>query len=394
MPDLENTIAETKPAFVVIDSLTAINRNCCFSENDTEYARPILQLAAIATKHNCTVLIVHHSNAEGNSRGTRAIFNSVSEVWGLSAAENGDRLLRVQKTRLGRPPGRYRFGFDEDDFSFTYQGEEGNPDAEVDATQEERIRLWLAEDAQRGRRFASIEVSELLSLSRHCARRACYELWAKGLVKRTRSGRHYLYYIEPLGSPPSDQGVRPLITCDHFQVITSQPIPSEASGLSDQSDHEKDQKFTNENSKNGDHFDHLDHFVVKASDSGSSPSDHRSDHPSDFGDHFELIDNVITSPILQVGDTVIMNANAVWLRAGSDKLPWREIPPSQKDKSAILVTVLPIDLFSELIGPSKVLEFSQSGTRVKVRNQETGRTSVFRLEDVQLLRRGNANANG
>lgn len=151
MAALETHIETTKPVFVIVDSLTAINRSCIFSENDTEYARPILQLAAIANKHHCTILIIHHSNADGNSRGTRAIHNSVSEVWGLSVGDGSNRLLRVQKTRLGRPPGRYKFSFDESDFSFRYLGEDLGEATDLDlaATQEERVRLWLSSEERR-----------------------------------------------------------------------------------------------------------------------------------------------------------------------------------------------------------------------------------------------------
>jgi archaellum biogenesis ATPase FlaH len=60
-------------SLIIIDSITAINRNCYFSENDTEYARPILQIRDIARKDGHTVILIHHSNADGNARGTRAI---------------------------------------------------------------------------------------------------------------------------------------------------------------------------------------------------------------------------------------------------------------------------------------------------------------------------------
>jgi archaellum biogenesis ATPase FlaH len=197
MPDLEAAIDALKPRLVVIDSLTAVNPTAVFSENDTEYARPILQLAALADKHQTTVVIIHHSNAEGNARGSRAIHNSVSEVWGLSVADGGDRLLRVQKTRMGRPPGRYKFAFDEDDFSFRYLGEENAEENESAATHEDRIRLWLSEDEHRWTRYTSMEIAEFLGITRHQTRRACCELWAKGLIKRVRPRRQkaYLYYF-------------------------------------------------------------------------------------------------------------------------------------------------------------------------------------------------------
>lgn len=195
--NLENRIAETRPKLLVIDSITAINRNSIFSENDTEYARPILQIRDLARRYGCTIILIHHSNAGGESRGTRAIHNSVDEVWGLSIADNQDRLLRVQKTRLGRPPGRYKFSFEED-FSFHYKGEDLPGDDSDDDTQEGRIRLWLSDDPQRGTAYAPVEVSESLGIGREATRRALYELWAKGLIDRKRppASPYYLYFVK------------------------------------------------------------------------------------------------------------------------------------------------------------------------------------------------------
>ena len=62
----------------VIDSYTTVNKHSIFSENETEYARPILQLKEIAEETGKTIIIIHHSNSAGQSRGTKAIFNSAS----------------------------------------------------------------------------------------------------------------------------------------------------------------------------------------------------------------------------------------------------------------------------------------------------------------------------
>lgn len=274
MARLESYIEETKPALVVIDSLTAINRNCVFSENDTEYARPVLQLTQIADKHNCAVVIIHHSNAEGNSRGTRAIFNSVSEVWGMSAPSFTERLLRVQKTRLGRPPGRYKFDFDEEDFSFRYAGED-TEDGEDAANQEERVRLWLSEERQRGTRFTSLEVSEYLSIARHGSRRACYELWSKGLIKRVRpkGERFYLYYSPSASSDQCDQqGVSPLITCTDLKTQPQQDFQS--SDQCDQCDQPFFENLHVELLKKDRSHRSLDHMAPKPAADKETSSDH------------------------------------------------------------------------------------------------------------------------
>jgi archaellum biogenesis ATPase FlaH len=194
MNDLEAYIDETEADFIVIDSLTAINTSSMFSENDTEYARPLLQLANIASRKKKTFFVIHHSNADGNSRGSRAIHNSVSEVWGMSYGEGTERVLRVQKTRMGRPPGRYKFAFQEDDYSFSYIGEEN--ESGDNSTQEAKVRLWLTDSEQSGKAYAPIEVSELLGMGKEATRRALRELWSKGLIRRKRNSctNGYLYY--------------------------------------------------------------------------------------------------------------------------------------------------------------------------------------------------------
>jgi KaiC/GvpD/RAD55 family RecA-like ATPase len=194
MTELEAYIDEIGAEFIVIDSLTAINTSSMFSENDTEYARPLLQLANIASRKKKTFFVIHHSNADGNSRGSRAIHNSVSEVWGLTYGEGTERVLRVQKTRMGRPPGRYKFAFQEDDYSFSYIGEEN--ESGDNSTQEAKVKLWLADSEQIGKAYAPIEVSELLGMGKEATRRALRELWSKGLIRRKRNScsSGYLYY--------------------------------------------------------------------------------------------------------------------------------------------------------------------------------------------------------
>lgn len=231
MEDLERYIDEIGAEFIIIDSLTAINTTSIFSENDTEYARPLLQLADIASRKKKTFLIIHHSNADGNSRGTRAIHNSVSEVWGLTMGEGCERVLRVQKTRMGRPPGRYKFLFSEDDYSFTYLGEE-NADSDT-STQEGKIRLWLMDTEQQGKPFAPVEVSEILGIGKDATRRALRELWAKGLIRRKRSARSngYVYFSGQLAEGTIERSERS--ENDRKAPIAPKPSDSASFGEND-----------------------------------------------------------------------------------------------------------------------------------------------------------------
>lgn len=100
----------------------------------------------------------------------------------------------------------------------------------------------------------------------------------------------------------------------------------------------------------------------------------------------DLIDSAIDK--VEVGDLVEPNATSVWHRNGSDKIPWQNVPKCYRNASTIPINVFDGELFFELTDMSRVIGIN--GDRVKVRNQSTGRTSVYRLIDVALLRKRNA----
>lgn len=230
IPRLRTYIEQQKPAFILIDSLSAVNKSSLFSENDMEYARPILQLTQLCSEFGVTICLIHHSNAAGQARGTRAIHNSVSEVWGLAHAETaGERILTVQKTRLGRAPGRYRFLFDEDSHGFSYLGHADDEDG-AHVTQEEKIRLWLQQDDNRGVAYAPVEISQSCSISQPSTRKALQELWSKGVISRrpssTRGHRGYLYFA------PQPQ----LLSCDPAILPADPRIAGQGSQVKPQGD--------------------------------------------------------------------------------------------------------------------------------------------------------------
>ena len=201
LPRLASYIKEVRPRLMVIDSLTTINKSSIFSEKDSEYARPLLHLRDLAEEHETCIIVIHHSNAMGTVRGSTAIKNSVSEVWSLKLDGPSRRVLNVEKTRLGRPPGQYAFEFDEGDFSYSYLGERnGNDQIEETATLEERIYLWLNEENRVGLPWTAFEICEFLSTSKHSTRRALRELWSVGRIHRERfpHNRCYSYYAGEL----------------------------------------------------------------------------------------------------------------------------------------------------------------------------------------------------
>ncbi|NJN04887.1 MAG: AAA family ATPase [Leptolyngbyaceae cyanobacterium RM1_1_2] len=253
LPRLAKWIEAKRPDLLIIDSLTTVNKASTFSENDTEYARPLLHLRDIANDYGVTVIIIHHSNAGGSARGTRAIHNSVSEVWNMKRGETlTERILSVEKTRLGRPPGDYKFQFDEGDFTFSYLGE-AHSEGDQSVATEERIRLWMSTSA--GTPYAAEEVSEQLALSKNTVRKALYELWAKGLCNRKRDTkqRFYSYWVEStlwqaadLADPSDLSRSHP----DHLPDHLEKPDIPMASPASPPSDPRNRKEITLEKSKN------------------------------------------------------------------------------------------------------------------------------------------------
>lgn len=297
MPRLASYLEVHRPKMVIIDSLSSINRNCIFSENDMEYARPLLQLRDLANQYGCTFFIIHHSNFLGQARGTRAIHNSVSEVWSLksNADTPQERLLRVEKTRMGRPPGKYRFQFDEESFSFHYLGEGENDDQNSESsTQEHRVRLWMFDSDHQNIPYTATEVAEYIGLAKHSARRALYELWCKGIIHRRRSsvGRGHVYFATSsnVTSDQSDQSDQP---SDHFEVINLKPQPVSDRPPSDQviTENPKISLLKSKNERSLDHFELQpaslqENEVITPSDQQviTSPvidNDHFTDHLSD-----------------------------------------------------------------------------------------------------------------
>jgi hypothetical protein len=89
---------------------------------------------------------------------------------------------------------------------------------------------------------------------------------------------------------------------------------------------------------------------------------------------------------IEAGMVVVPKATANWLRSkDATKLPTRALKPSLKDAKEIPLNLLPDALFHEIQDISRVVEVSRDRARCKVINQKTGRTSVFRVEDVSVL---------
>ncbi|GAX44695.1 putative replicative DNA helicase [Tolypothrix sp. NIES-4075] len=236
MQQLRRDVESHRPDIVLLDSLTSISRQSCFTENDTEYARPVLMLRDIAQEFGCTFIIIHHSNSGGESRGTKAIFNSVSEVWNLKRDDTNntdglERLLTIEKSR-SRAPAKYRLRFEPEDKSWRCLGKEGEDPNSSSMTIRNSIVEFLMKN--RGVRFANEEIAHEIGGSINTIRQTTFELSLEGIITRIKAkalGRGYssLYTISRETAN----------TRDHLNSpywITSFPSTTDVSVESDLSD--------------------------------------------------------------------------------------------------------------------------------------------------------------
>lgn len=98
-----STISRRKTALLVLDTLAASAG--AIDENDaaktTLYMQNIRRIAAVC---KCAIIIIHHTNKSGGTRGSTAIANSADNVF-LLANNNGVRKLSALKCReFERPP--------------------------------------------------------------------------------------------------------------------------------------------------------------------------------------------------------------------------------------------------------------------------------------------------
>ncbi|MEH2119018.1 DnaB-like helicase N-terminal domain-containing protein [Nostoc sp.] len=201
MPTLYQDAAEFKPAIVMIDSLTFANRYSLYDENRTEYSRPILELNKFAAETGIQVVVVHHTNRNGQARGSTAIKNAVSEVIKLEKDTNPsanvqEKILTIEKSRSRRFPVSYRLFFNEEDFSFSLLEEVGQELGSPDMSTKDQIVKFLQEHANI--KFESEEVAHGINATSGNARRCLYQLARDGMVnldEKTASGTAKLYYI-------------------------------------------------------------------------------------------------------------------------------------------------------------------------------------------------------
>lgn len=263
---LKTMLKQHKPKLVIIDSLTSISVDSIYSEKDAEYARPLVRLRHIAHEYNCTFLVIHHSNANGDMRGSRAVRNTVDEVLKFSKNQNelGEfNVLTIEKTR-SRAPGAYKFTYDEDTWGWRFKGrveDDAMGGNAVSTNNMTRCLDFLRQNM--GIPFEAIEVAETLGINRETVRRDLKRAVAEGLCnsgRSTRDGRALVYYYGTREtkntSPTSGITYR---RCDDF----SNAIEKDTSRRCDQPDQPDQSILENFSEKNVETTDQVDHISNK-----------------------------------------------------------------------------------------------------------------------------------
>lgn len=193
IPQLRKEIEEMeiKPRLLLIDNLSTISRYSMFSENDMEYARPILLLNEIARDFNITIVLIHHSNKAGSIRGTTAITNSVDlelKIEKDPQDQSGEhRLLTIGKTRMRRPA-QYKFLVDWDTNEWHFIEETGEENNSLTSSAKDALLKFLREN--RGVCYECEELAEVIGSSIGNTRKVAATLAADGLIQKKRLKRH------------------------------------------------------------------------------------------------------------------------------------------------------------------------------------------------------------
>ncbi len=207
IPQLLKKSQEWKPDVIIIDCLTSVSTYSLFSENDVEYARPVLRLRKLAEQINCCVILIHHSNKAGGLRGTTAIQNSSSEV--ISLEPNPDdknpdstkRLLVFNKSRSRRLVS-YELELIPDTGTWSCLGEHKKHEDAALTTTKNKIIKFLRNHPNF--RFEVAEMQNNFGGTTGNIRSCCAELARDGLISKFSPGRGLanLYFIASADRPP------------------------------------------------------------------------------------------------------------------------------------------------------------------------------------------------
>lgn len=191
---LDKWIEDNELGVVIIDSFFAAQKYAETKENDSDHAAILMRLRDIAQRTKSAIIVVHHSNKKGESRGTGAIPGAVSEVWHLTAPnpeihskyklKSDERIFECEKTRMVSP---FKMAIALEGESLTWKPlgdltRIDNGTANEPATATDRVKLFI------DNRVEPFTISQLLAdrtmlgLDRESVRPILVRLKKKGFV--------------------------------------------------------------------------------------------------------------------------------------------------------------------------------------------------------------------
>lgn len=306
LPHLYEEVRQFQPDLILIDSLTSVSAKNCVSENDMEYARPVLALNAIASEFGCHILILHHSSrGSGEARGSTALEAAVSQVWKLERDDTGWasgelaerlRLFTITKAR-SRRPAKYRIELNPDTFQWHCLGEVNREDEPIQMTTKQHIIEFLK--SRPGVWFEALEIASATNCTYATVRRCCNELGIDKIIQpRKRPGRKATLYRvgdaqnDVIGGGGGDQ--YPITSPDHIakpdtpkDTAPSDHVIAQISNFDKNSDVEKRKT--------------PDHMITSAQNPDPEPDSHvialcdrPSDRPPSQPDHITPPDHIET----------------------------------------------------------------------------------------------------
>jgi len=210
IPQLYEEIKEWQPDFILLDSLTSISAKSCISENDKEYARPVLELVDVAKPTNSHIMLIHHSSRlHGESRGSPAIPAAVSQVLTIKrvsdAVDDTRRHISFTKSR-SRRPAKYEINFNPETRQWELTGEVNRED--TDAPLKQRIIDFLRENP--GVRYTALELADChLLVNRNTIRKALSALSEDQIISRHKPIHKKAAHVYWLGRKPEENLVDP-----------------------------------------------------------------------------------------------------------------------------------------------------------------------------------------
>ena len=215
LPKLKKQILEKQYDFVVLDSLTSINRFSGFGENDQEFGFFVYELKEIAEQTGCCILLIHHTNkcpvALGLDKiaGHSTITRAPSDIYILHRPKSGEETLRILSQVATRDGARknLKIQINPENNSYDFLGYCNLEGETIDAATDDghtftqKILDFLLH--RPGTEYEAKEISELCGVGYDYCRKACRVLWLQGRIKRVKKGKAFSYFAEP--SPPKVQ---------------------------------------------------------------------------------------------------------------------------------------------------------------------------------------------